>query len=154
VWLRIAGVWIQGATLRTATSVTGKHGSGVGLSADGRTALVGAAWDGPLAGAAYLYSLVGPVVDQTWKEHFSKRVGTGAIDSAQQGASVAMSGDGHTALVGGPMDNFNAGAAWVFVTLSAGDFNGDTFTDILWRHASGGTFVWFMYGTAVASSGP
>jgi hypothetical protein len=50
----------------------------------------------------------------------SKLVGSGAIGDAQQGTSVALSGDGNTAIVGGPNDNSSAGnnsgagAAWVF----------------------------------------
>ena len=46
----------------------------------------------------------------------TKLVGTGA---AAQGVSVSLSGDGNTAIVGGPRDNhqagaFPAGAGWVF----------------------------------------
>ena len=47
----------------------------------------------------------------------SKLVGTGAVnspDAAGQGVSVALSGDGNTALVGGPDDDGGAGASWVF----------------------------------------
>jgi hypothetical protein len=38
------------------------------------------------------------------------------VGSAQQGYSVALSGDGNTAMIGGAFDNNNAGgrAAWVF----------------------------------------
>jgi hypothetical protein len=36
-----------------------------------------------------------------------------------QGTSVAISGDGNTAIVGGIYDNSNAGAAWVY-TRSGG----------------------------------
>jgi hypothetical protein len=43
-----------------------------------------------------------------------KLVGTGAVGSALQGASVSLSADGNTAIVGGPADNSLAGAAWVF----------------------------------------
>jgi hypothetical protein len=51
--------------------------------------------------------------------HFSqqggKLVGTGAVGSnAWQGASVALSADGNTAIIGGPEDNQLAGAAWGF----------------------------------------
>jgi hypothetical protein len=50
-----------------------------------------------------------------------KLVGTGALDAPQclQGASVALSADGNTAIVGGIGDNFNTGAAWVY-TRSGG----------------------------------
>jgi hypothetical protein len=44
----------------------------------------------------------------------AKLVGTGAIGNALQGNSVAVSGDGKTILVGGPDDNRNLGAVWVY----------------------------------------
>ena len=58
----------------------------------------------------------------TWTQQGSKLVGTGAIGDANQGSSVALSGDGNTALVGGYYDNphqtgkffGSVGAAWVF----------------------------------------
>ncbi len=49
----------------------------------------------------------------------SKLVGTGAAGPARQGSSVAISADGNTAILGGPADNSNAGAVWVF-TRSGG----------------------------------
>jgi hypothetical protein len=48
-----------------------------------------------------------------------KLVGSGASGAAAQGFSVALSADGNTAIVGGPFDNSQAGAAWVF-TRSGG----------------------------------
>ena len=48
-----------------------------------------------------------------------KLVGTGAVGGAAQGVSVALSGDGDTAIVGGLYDNSNAGTAWVY-TRSGG----------------------------------
>jgi hypothetical protein len=41
-----------------------------------------------------------------------KLVGTGAAGYAYQGGSVALSADGNTAIVGGPEDNSDIGAAW------------------------------------------
>ena len=41
-------------------------------------------------------------------------MGTDPLGSAEQGFSVAVSGDGNTAIVGGPFDNSGAGAAWIF----------------------------------------
>jgi hypothetical protein len=49
-------------------------------------------------------------------------VGTGHVGNAFQGFSVALSGDGNTAIVGGLNDNTGAGAAWVFTR------NGSTWT--------------------------
>jgi hypothetical protein len=43
-----------------------------------------------------------------------KLVGNDAAAPALQGNSVALSADGNTAIVGGPADNSNAGAAWVY----------------------------------------
>jgi hypothetical protein len=51
-----------------------------------------------------------------------KLVGTGASGNAGQGVSVSLSSDGNTAIVGGPNDNSQTGAAWVF-TRSAGAWN-------------------------------
>ena len=44
-----------------------------------------------------------------------KLVANNAIGAAVQGASVALSADGTTALAGGTGDKGGAGAAWVFV---------------------------------------
>jgi hypothetical protein len=44
-----------------------------------------------------------------------KLVGIGAVGSlVLEGASVSLSADRNTAIVGGPYDNSSAGAAWVF----------------------------------------
>ncbi len=43
-----------------------------------------------------------------------KLVGMGAAGPASQGQSVALSADGNTAIIGGPVDNGFTGAAWVW----------------------------------------
>jgi uncharacterized protein (TIGR03437 family) len=48
-----------------------------------------------------------------WGQQGGKLVGTGEVGIALQGHSVALSGDGNTAIVGGPGDD-SAGAAWVY----------------------------------------
>jgi hypothetical protein len=50
-------------------------------------------------------------------QHGSGLVGTGAVGQAQQGDYVALSADGNTAVVGGPYDNGQVGAAWVFTRI-------------------------------------
>ena len=60
-------------------------------------------------GAAWVFTRSGGV----WSQQ-GKLVGTGAIGPAGQGSSVALSGDGSTAIIGGPLDNRSIGAAWVF----------------------------------------
>jgi len=49
-------------------------------------------------------------------------VGTGSAFVPEQGASVSVSADGNTAIVGGPTDNGNAGAAWIY-TRSGGSWS-------------------------------
>lgn len=48
-----------------------------------------------------------------------KLIGTGAVNPAFQGSPVAISADGNTAIVGGPYDNSDYGAEWVY-TRSGG----------------------------------
>jgi hypothetical protein len=55
----------------------------------------------------------GPAAAQ-FAEQGNKLVGNGAIGTANQGYSVALSSDGNTAIMGGPYDNSEIGAAWVF----------------------------------------
>jgi hypothetical protein len=117
------------------------QGMSVALSADGNTAIVGgpgannADRDRPPsvgpAGASWVFTRRGDV----WRQQ-AKLVGTtreygGGLWS--QGASVAVSADGNTAIVGGPSDNRTTGAAWVFTR------SGD---------------VWTQQGNKLVGSGP
>ena len=43
-----------------------------------------------------------------------KLTGAGTVGEASFGDDVALSGDGNTALIGGPRNNGQVGAAWVF----------------------------------------
>ncbi len=106
----------QGSKLVGAGAVgAANQGTSVAISADGNTAIVGGASDNSNIGAAWVYTRSGGV----WTQQGSKLVGTGAVGTAQQGTSVAISADGNTAIIGGPYDNSNMGAAWVY-TRSGG----------------------------------
>jgi len=70
---------------------------------------VGGLADNRITGAAWVYTRSNGV----WTQQ-SKLAGTGAVGSAGQGWSVALSDDGNTAILGGPFDNVNTGAAWVY----------------------------------------
>jgi hypothetical protein len=112
VYTRSGGEWTQQAQL-VGTGAAGSgvnQGWSVALSADGNTAVVGGPWDNNETGAAWIFARSGIV----WTQQGSKLVGTGAVGPANQGMSVALSGDGNTAILGGPSDNSNAGASWVF----------------------------------------
>ncbi len=114
VFVRSAGTWSQqGPKLVGTGGDRAFQGIAVALSADGDTALVGGFSDGYGAGgvgATWAFTRSG----STWAQQGSKLVGTGAIGTAGQGYSVALSADGNTALVGGFLDNAFAGAAWIF----------------------------------------
>ena len=115
VYTRSGGVWSQQGPKLVGTGAIGPFGAGQGvsvsLSGDGNTAIVGGPYDDDFAGAAWVYTRSGGV----WSQQ-AKLVGTGAVGplGAEQGFSVSLSSDGNTAIVGGPLDNTNAGAAWVF----------------------------------------
>ena len=120
-WPKLVGTGAVGST---------NQGMSVALSADGNTAIVGgpgpnnadrdrSPFVGP-AGAAWIFTRSGG----GWRQQGGKLVGTtneygGGLWS--QGASVALSADGNTAIVGGPSDNGTTGAAWVF-TRSGGSW--------------------------------
>jgi hypothetical protein len=90
------------------------QGQSVALSAKGNTAIVGGGGDDANTGAMWAYTRSGTI----WTQQGSKLVGTGAVGEARQGFSVAVSGDGDTAIMGGPGDNSATGAAWVFARSS------------------------------------
>jgi hypothetical protein len=109
VFTRSGSVWSQQAKLVGTGSVGASQQSAVSLSGDGNTAIVGGPADNNLAGAAWVYTRS----DGVWSQQ-AKLVGTGALGNAEQGFAVSLSGDGNTAIVGGPADNNGAGAAWVY----------------------------------------
>jgi hypothetical protein len=90
-----------------------QQGRSVALSADGNTALVGGSNDNQGVGAIWVYTRSGGL----WSQQGNKLVGTGAVGTAQQGWSAALSADGDTAIVGGYSDNHDnsgPGAVWVY----------------------------------------
>ena len=106
----------QGGKVVGSGAVGAAHqGYSVAVSADGSTAIVSGYGDNAFAGAAWVFTRDKGV----WSQEGSKLVGTGAAGGARFGKSVAVSGEGNTAIVGAPYDNANTGAAWVF-TRSAG----------------------------------
>src|ERR1039458_6954193 len=112
-----------GKLVGTGAVGNASQGGSVALSADGNAAIVGGPSDnGGGVGAAWVYTRSGGV----WSQQGSKLVGAGAVGSAWQGHSVALSADGNTAIVGGPSDKPNAsdssngaGAVWVYTRSGA-----------------------------------
>ncbi len=115
--------WTQQAKLTGAGEIgSGLFGWSVALSADGKTALIGGIRDNGFQGAAWVFIRAG----STWTEQ-AKLTGGGESGEGQFGSSVALSGDGSTAIVGGPSDDrltyneppYYKGAAWVFARSGA-----------------------------------
>jgi len=115
VYTRSGGVWTQQGNklVGTGAVVLAQQGISVSISADGNTAIVGGHSDNSGVGAAWVYTRSGGV----WTQQGNKLVGTGAVGSAQQGVSVSISADGNTAIVGGPYDNNQVGASWVYTRI-------------------------------------
>jgi hypothetical protein len=89
-------------------------GTSVALSADGNTALIGGPEDNGHEGAAWVFTRTAG----KWAQQ-AEFGDNGQFGAARLGARVALSADGNTALIGGPSDNGEVGAAWVF-TRSGG----------------------------------
>jgi hypothetical protein len=91
------------------------------IRGDGNTAIVGGAGDNNSVGAAWIFIRNAG----SWTQQGPKLIGSGAAKAGFQGASVALSGDGKTATVGGigiGDNGYPAAAAWVFTR------NGGTWT--------------------------
>jgi len=117
VFTRSGSTWTQqGPKLRptgeikSGTYTGGEFGGSVALSSDGDTALVSAVGDNYWVGAAWVFTRSG----ETWTQQGEKLTGSGEVGEGEFGSSVALSADGSTALVGGPGDTAEAGAAWAF----------------------------------------
>jgi hypothetical protein len=117
VYTRNNGVWGQQGNKLVGNGAVGSSAQGwsVALSADGNTAIVGGYYDNSATGAGWVFTRNNGI----WTQQGNKLVGTGAVGNAEQGLSVALSGDGNTAIVGGHGDNGGIGATWVY-TRSGG----------------------------------
>jgi hypothetical protein len=87
-----------------------RQGASVSAAGDGNTIIVGGPGDSSGFGAAWVFVRVAGA----WSQQGNKLVGTGANGSANQGASVSLSADGNTAIIGGPSDSAGKGAFWIF----------------------------------------
>ncbi|MCW3069561.1 MAG: Cadherin-like beta sandwich domain protein, partial [Solirubrobacterales bacterium] len=118
VFTRSGSTWSLQTKLTGGTEETGegRFGHSVALSADGNTALAGAPSDHSAPGAAWVFTRSG----STWAQQGSKLTAGEEQGEGHLGGSAALSGDGSTALIGGPGDNGYAGAAWVFKRFGSG----------------------------------
>jgi hypothetical protein len=118
VFTRRGGTWSQAAELTASdTAPDNQFGASVALSAGGGTALVGAPGRDSMAGAVYVFTLRGGTWSQT-----AELTAAHAAAYNRFGASVALSAEGGTALIGAPEHNSSAGAGYVF-TLRGGTWS-------------------------------
>jgi hypothetical protein len=116
VWAyRLAGGnWTQQGSNFTGTGVNNSafmlFGASIALSEDGNTAIIGAPANGNGPGSAWVFTSTG----STFSQQGSELNAIDELGAGHFGTSVALSDDGNTALIGGPNDNTNVGAAWAF----------------------------------------
>lgn len=111
-------LWEQRAKLQASDGASGDYfGFATALTADGKTALIGAIQDddkGSDSGSAYVFAY--DAMAAVWKEQGKLTAGDGASQD-EFGFSVALTSDGKTALVGARSKNsttVSEGAAYVF----------------------------------------
>ncbi|MCC7160712.1 hypothetical protein IT399_03270, partial [Candidatus Nomurabacteria bacterium] len=143
IFTRTDGVWSQQGSKLVGTGAVGNTSQGisVSLSSDGNTAIVGGNIDASFKGAVWIFTRI----DGVWSQQGNKLVGTGVVGTnIYQGTSVSISSDGNTAIVGGPGDDSNKGAAWIYTyvlsnnaTVSSGEYTvsiigggSETITDV------------------------
>jgi hypothetical protein len=115
VWVfsRSNGAWSQQGT-KLVVAESASLGLWIALSADGNTALFGGSSVNNSTGAAWVFTRS----NGNWSGPVQLDVPDASTNS-QVGSSVALSGDGNIALLGGRNDNNGVGAAWFF-TRSGG----------------------------------
>lgn len=130
---RLGAIWQEVQALPAEGEAgEGKFGESVALSSDGTTALVGAPRNGTdpeWLGAAWAYTLAEGVPQSQVKLEGGAGEALKAEKGEEFGASVALSGDGSSALVGAPERSMQlesphkggkTGAAWLFTREGSG----------------------------------
>ena len=116
VFTRSGETWTQQAKLTGKEEIGhANFGRRVSLSSDGQTALMGGYADNANAGAAWVFAYSG----EKWAQQGPKLTGSGEAGAGQFGGDVALSGNGETALIGGPTDNSALGAVWFYARSGA-----------------------------------
>jgi PKD-like domain/IPT/TIG domain len=126
IFTRNGNSWSQQGNKLVGTGNVGfigaQQGSSVSISADGNTAIIGGFKDSmtssyyPATGASWIFNRIG----NSWTQYGNKIVGNGADSDAEQGKSVAISANASTVIIGGWMNDLNAGhsgASWIFTYI-------------------------------------
>lgn len=114
IFARSGSTWVQQSGKLTGGG-NGSFGCSVSLSADGSTAFVGER----ALNTVYAYKRTG----NGWGAAVDRMRAFGPVANPYSGWSVSCSADGNVVLIGGPEnDPSGAGAAWVFVHQSSGNW--------------------------------
>jgi PKD repeat protein len=145
VFTRSGGTWSQSAILNAPDPANDLcFGNSVALSEDGNTVVIGS-FDQGMVGRAYVFAMSGGSWSQAATLHASEVTGV-----YQFGNSVALSGDGNTAVIGAPSADAGttgmAGQAYVFAN------SGGTWSQSAILRASDAA-VGAGFGNSVAVSG-
>ncbi len=145
VFARSGSNWVP---VGSALAGAGEEGEGffghsVALSADGETVAVGAPGDNGKRGGAWVFSRSGA----GWAQQGSKITAAGEVSEGRFGSSVALSGDGHTALVGARGNEDGVGAAWIYSESGGGWAQGAMLT------GGGEASEGFGYSVALSANG-
>ena len=121
MFLRTGTAWAQqGAKLTAKVGEeigTGVFGDSVALSGEGKDSLMGGLGDREAIGAAWVFTRSGT----TWTQQGEKLTGKEEVREGETagkgelGYSAALSANNEYALIGGPGDSKQVGAAWVFL---------------------------------------
>ena len=108
--------WQQAAELTASDAASGdSFGEAVALTADGKTALIGAPNHDSDTGAAYAFVRT----RAGWQQAGELTAGDGAVGD-HFGVSVAVTADGNTAVIGANYHDSATGAAYVFASTRSG----------------------------------
>lgn len=111
----IGGVWRQSGSIIQGNGNTGASTQGwsIAISKFGNTVAVGGPTNNTNVGAVWIFDR-DQAGEGSWIQTGSPLVGGSNIGQSRQGSSVALSDDGNTVAFGGPGDNADVGATWVF----------------------------------------
>ncbi|KZL17217.1 hypothetical protein PsAD2_03204 [Pseudovibrio axinellae] len=126
VFTRSNGVWTQqgGKLVGTDYTFSPMQGAAVGISSDGNTVAIGGNGDGGAVGAVWIFTRTAGI----WSQSGSKLVGSGYSINANQGASLGLSGDGQTLVVGSVVQAAQDAPVWVFVNSGGWQQQGNNLT--------------------------
>ena len=143
VFTRSGSTWTQSQEIAyPGSEPEGEHfGTGVTMSADGDTALIADEGADEGVGAVWVFTRSG----EAWTAQGEALTGSGEVGKGYFGDSLALSGDGDTALIGAPFGGEN-GAAWVF------ERSGETWSQ-QGEKLTGADGGYSEFGTGVALSG-